>query len=358
MKVKKQDLKFLKEYAGISETSTVLGNKLKIDVKSNTATYIQNSKDATLITTIPCNTNEEFDLLIETKTFWDFLNTLDEEEELNVTPEGFTIGEDKKYTFDVSELDFINVDELLDTIKKSEKSGDTVSFDFKDYDQLKTVYPFMGKDSLEAIGLMKDKILTTDRIQIVYRDCDFSLKDNYFISKLAGQLLKENGEGITKIYITEDFYFFYKGNTICIFEWTNYSIPDLFQDSAYSRFNQTDSVQLNKKEIKTSLKRMSYFTMDNPSYRVFITINDDHLLIENRDYNKSYEKVPLIKNNKNLSGVTFIVNSNNILNFINNIEDEVVSLFINSSQDNRNTVRLEDSNGKYKFVHLLLKEDL
>lgn len=358
MKVKKEDLKFLKEYSAIVETSTVLGNKLKIDVKGNTATYIQNSKDATLITTIPCSTNEEFDLLIETKTFWDFINTLDEDEELSITSDGFTIGENKKYTFDVSQLDFINVTELLETINESKQSSDTIKFAFKDYDQLKTVYPFMGKDSLESIGLMKNKILTTDRIQIVYRDCEFDLKDNYFISKLAGQLLKENGEGITDIYITKDFYFFYKGNTICIFEWKQYTIPDLFQESAYSRFNQKDSIEVNKKEIKTSLKRMSFFTMDNPSYRIFLTISENDLLIENRDYNKSYEKVPLIKNNKNLNGVTFIVNSNNILNFINNIEDDSVLIFVNPSQENRNTIRLEDTNGKYKFVHLLLKEDL
>jgi hypothetical protein len=358
MKIKKSDLKFLKEYSAISETSTVLGNKLKIDVKNNTVTYSQRSKDATLITTIPCSTNEEFNLLIDTKTFWDFINTLDDDEELNVNEDGFSIGQDKKYTFDVSELDFVNVDEILNLIEESKKSSDTVSFDFNEYEQLKTVYSFMGKDSLESIGLMKNKILSTDRIQIVYRDCNFSLDKNYFISKLAGQLLRENSNFTTKIYLTDDFYFFYMGNTVCIFEWRTFTIPDLFQDSAYSKFNQTDSIEINKKELKTSLKRMSFFTFNNPSYRIFITINEDHLLIENRDFNKSYEKVILTKPNKALNGITVIVNSNNILNFINLLEDDSILIFVNPSKDNRNTIRFEDMDGKYKFVHLLLKEDL
>jgi hypothetical protein len=103
---------------------------------------------------------------------------------------------------------------------------------------------------------------------------------------------------------------------------------------------------------------MSFFTFNNPSYRIFITINEDHLLIENRDFNKSYEKVILTKPNKALNGVTVIVNSNNILNFINLLEDDSILIFVNPSKDNRNTIRFEDMDGKYKFVHLLLKEDL
>lgn len=358
MKVKKSDLKFLKDYNAIVETSTVLGNKLKIKVENNVATYVQNSKSATLITSIPCSTNESFDLLVETKTFWNFLNTLEEEDILTIEQDGFTIGEDKKYTFDLSQLDFINIDDLLVTIENLKSNSDTISFDFKEYDELKTVFPFMGKDSLESIGLMKNKILATDRIQIVYSECEFSLDENYFISKLAGQLLKENIGSVTKIYIDEDFYFFNKDNTLCIFQWEKCIIPDIFQESSYSKFNQKDNVEVNTKEIKNCLKRMSYFTFDNPSFRIFITIKDDHLIIENRDYNKSYEKIPLLKGNPLLNDVTFIVNSNNLLNFINHFEDNSINLFINPSSDNRNSIRLEDAEGKYKFVHILLRENL
>lgn len=357
MKVKKSDLKFLKKYASISETSTVLGNKLKIKVKDNVATYIQKSKDATLITNTSCDTNESFEILINVGIFYDFISTLDEDQDLSITEEGFSIGEDKKYTFDISELDFFDVDELVSMIDKSKKDKSTTSFEFKEFEQLFSIYSFIGKDSLESVGIMKNKLLTTDRVQIAYRDCDFSLDKNYYISKLSASLLKDYNEPTT-IYITENFYFYYIGNTVCIFEWMSYAIPDLFEEAPYSKFNQTDFVEINKKEIRSSLKRMSFFTYDNPAFRVFITINKDHLLIENRDYNKSYEKVPLIKSNDLLNDVTFIVNSNNLLNFINIIEDESIFLFVNPSKDNRNTIRIEDTKSKYKFVHLLLKEDV
>lgn len=357
MKVTKSNLKFLKKYASISETSTVLGNKLKIKVENNIATYIQKSKDATLITRVPCDTTESFEKLININIFHDFINTLDEDQNLTIDDQGFSIGEDKKYTFDIQELDFFDIEEIVNMIEEAKKDSDTISFDFTEYDELNSIYSFIGKDSLESVGIMKDKLLTTDRVQIAYRDCKFSLDKNYFISKLAASLLKDSNEP-TKIYMTENFYFFNIGNTVCIFEWMSYAIPDLFESVPYSKFNQTDYIQVNKKEIRSSLKRMSFFTYDNPAFRIFVTIKNDHLLIENRDYNKSYEKVSLVKSNDLLKDVTFIVNSYNLLNFINIIEDEIISLFVNPSDENRNTIRLEDTKSNYKFVHLLLKEDV
>ena len=361
MIINKEQLQFLSDYSSISENTTSVGNKLQIISKAgNKAVFVQKSMDATLIKEIDCVTNSEFDILVEIKMFWNFINSFSAKDEIEITPEGFKIGNDKHYTFETHKGDFFDVSEIMNIITESKNESTTVMIPFKDFNTLAITSKYMGKDTLEAIGLMKNKILGTDRFQIVYADCSFSLPDNYYLSKSAiSILLQHKEEKEIPIYLNGRFYFFEINGLVCIFEWKTYAIPDIFEDKPYSRFNQTDFVKLSKEELQSSLSRMSYFVTNNPSSRIFITVNSDHLLIENRDFNKSFEKIAYLENNSELNDITVIVNCKNLITFLNNMEKDSneVRFYVNKDGSNRSTIRLEDTTGAFKFVHILLKSE-
>lgn len=362
MKITKSQIQFLSDYVSIAESTTSLGNKLQIISKGdNKAVFVQKSFDATLIREIDCETSNNFDILVDTKTFWNFINSVSEKEEIEITPNGFNIGSDKHYTFEVHKTEFFNVEEILKAVEDCKTDPSTFNFKFKDFSNLRTVAKYMGKDTLQTVGFMKDKILGTDRFQIVYSEASFSLNDNYFVSKPAINLMLSHKSTVQEIdiFLGTKFYFFEIAGTLCIFERKTYAVPDLFEAKPFSRFNQTDYVKLNKDELYSSLSRMSFFVTDNPSMRIFITVNKDHMLIENRDFNKSFEKVQYIEENTTLDNITVIVNCKNLLTFLDNMEttSNEVFFFVNKDDSNRSTIRLEDSIKTFKFVHVLLKSE-
>jgi hypothetical protein len=361
MVVNKEQLQFLSDYVSISESTTAVGNKLQIISKiGNKAIFVQKSLDATLIREIDCVTTSDFEILVEVKMFWNFINSVSKNEEIEITPDGFNIGQDKHYTFEMHNSEFFNVDEIMKIINDAKVEDTTFMFPFKDFNTLGIAYKYMGKDTLQTIGFMKDKILGTDRFQIVYGNASFNLTDNYFLSKPAVSLLiQHKDKQEIPIFLNGRFYFFEIEGTICIFEWKSYAIPDLFEAKPYSRFNQKDFVKLNKEEFKSTLNRMSFFVTNNPSMRIFLTLKSNHILIENRDFNKSFEKVYYTQGNQNLEEITVIVNCKNLITFLENMEkdSDEVFFFVNSDHSNRSTIRLEDSTSNFKFIHVLLKSE-
>ena len=359
MRVNKKGLSFLKEYVGVSETSTVLGDKLKIEVAKGKVTYSQRSKDATLITSVSSDTAEDFSLIVQTKMFWDFINTIGDDEELIITEKGISLGEDKNYTFESYDLDFPKIQDLIDSVESLKSDTTTLAFDFKDFDKLSRCSKYMGKNSLETVGLLKDKIVGTDKVQISYADAGVTLPSNYFLSRSAvGLILSQKSKESVRIFLSDKFYTITIDSTVCIFEWKSYSIPDLFEPNIFANFNQTDSIKLNKAELLSALTRMSFFVSNNPSNRIFLTVEKDSLLIENKDFNKSYERIPLLEGNKDLIGATVIVvNCANVIGFVNSFSEDEILMFLNKDESKRKTVRFEDSSKTFKFVHSRLKED-
>lgn len=361
MIVNKEQLQFLSDYVSVSENTTAVGNKLQIISKEgNKAVFVQKSLDATLIREIDCVTNSEFKILVEVKMFWNFINSVSQNDEIEITPDGFNIGQDKHYTFEMHKSEFFNVDDIMKILNDAKTEDTTVMVPFKDFNTLSIAYKYMGKDTLQTVGFMKDKILGTDRFQIVYGNASFNLSNNYFLSKHAISLLiQHKDKEEISIFFNGRFYFFEIEGTICIFEWNSYAVPDIFDAKPYSRFNQTDFVKLNKEDLKSSLNRMNFFVTNNPSMRIFITLKSNHLLIENRDFNKSFEKIYYTEGNQNLEEITVIVNCKNLISFLENMEKESseVFFFVNSDHSNRSTIRLEDSTGNFKFVHVLLKSE-
>lgn len=363
MKVTKQQLQFISDYVAIVDNTTTIGDKLQIISKiDNKAIFFQRSLDATLIKEVSCPTTGEFNILVNTKMFWNFINSFSETDEIEITPEGFNVGQDKQYTFQSEQNvdEMFNVDEILKTINESKVQESTTLVSFKDFNLLAITNKFIGKDTLQTVGLMKNRMLGTDRFQIVYGDSSFSINENYFLSKPSiNILLIHKNLSEIPLYLNDKFYFFEVDGTICIFERNNnYTVPDLFEERPYSRFNQTDSVKVAKSVFYSSLKRMSFFVTDNPAMRIFLTFNDDHILIENRDFNKSFEKIPYLQNNPSLVGVTIIVNCKNLISFMDGLNSEDINIYLNSDENNRSTIRFEDSTeNSIKFVHILLKSE-
>lgn len=362
MKVNKKELAFLKQYTAVTETSTALGDKLKISVKPGKVTYAQSSGDTTLITPIGSNTAEEFDLLVNTKMFYDFISTINDTDEIIITEKGISLGEDKSYTFESYDLNFPNIEKLLEDLEKEDQSQnpDLIFVDFVDFDELAILQKFIGDDSTETLGIMKTRLLATNRIRIAYCDSSINIPDNKFISKKAVQLLlSQKDKKTVRIGFSPKFYFFKVDDTICIFDWRRYSVPaGLFEPDMYKHFNHVDYIKVNRTELITALTRMSFFTSDNPGNRIFLTITGTSLSIENRDFNKSYEKIPVVEiSNNEIENTTFIFSNKHIIEYVKCLGGDDIYLYVNPDPNLQKVVRFEDGVHKYHFALTKSKEE-
>lgn len=357
MKTNRDQLKFLDNYVSMIENTDILSNKLLIKVKDGIVTYAQKSAETTLIKTIQIeDKNENFSLLVDTKILYDFLTTLDLNEEFEIMEKGIDLGENKNYTFESYKIDFPDIDALMDEI--SQKMEDKF-IKFNDLSKL-NVIKYAGKDSLSCLAIVSGNVITTDKIQIAYFSFEGEVpnEDSYFFSKKAILLLMKQKESIP-IYVQDKYYFFKTSDIICIFNKIKYSIPDkIFQSPYVDSFNQSDFISVEKTKLKKVLERMSFFVKDNPANRLHLHITKDSLIIENKDFNRSSEKIELLDTNENLiSDSIILINCLNILSFIISLKGDKIYFYLNKDNESRKTIRFEDENHDLKFVHSRLKED-
>lgn len=354
MKIKQKELGFLGLYK-IAKDNSQLGDKLKIEVFTDKVRFSQKTNLSLLTTTKAIETTdsvEPFSLLVNTQLFIDFINSLDKEDEIEITEKGISIGKDNHYDFQNFSLEFPNVDSVIDSIEKHKATS--TSLVISEVGKLNVIKDFSGKDKLETVGILKGRLLSTNRIVTVYCDTDLIGKsnDNYFLAKQAMDLIKSE----TEIFFSDKAYFFNINETTCVFNWKEFEVPDLFSEKFYSSFNQTTFVSVEKEKLSKILSRMNLFVKENKHNRIFVTINNDSLLIENRDFNASFEKLELKQKDESLEGIVLILDCLNISSFVNKLKGSEICFYVNPNE-NRKTLRVEDETNEFKFVHKLLTED-
>lgn len=350
MIVKKENLDFLNVYKIVKDNSP-LGNKLKIEVKNGKVRYSQKT-ELSFLTTEKDNDDltEDFDLLIDLQSFTDFISSVGKDENISITKDGVSLSKDNHYNFENFTLAFPDVNDIVKMVEDNKLNSTSIVI--KDVDKLNTIKQFAGKDTLETIGLLKGHILATDKMRIAYTKTESDSQNNYFLSKQAIDLIKTE----TEIFLNDKLYHFNISDTLCIFNWKEYKVPDLLSDNAKANFNQTNHIVIDKSKLVLSLSRMNLFVTNNENQRIFLTINSDHLLIQNRDFNKSFEKVEIKTNDESLIGLEFILSCPNLLSFLKQLSGNDIYLYFNPDDSKRKTVRVEDENHKLIFVHSRFKQ--
>lgn len=350
MKVKPKDLDFLSIYKIVKDSSP-LGNKLRIEVKNGKVRYSQKT-ELSFLTTEKDNSDitEEFELLIDLQSFTDFISSVGKEEEIEVSKTGVSLSKDNHYNFENFTLAFPNVTDILKMVEDSKLTS--TSLVIKEVDKLNVIKQFVGKDTLETVALLKGKLLSTDRMKIAYTSTDLVSQENYFLSKQAIDLIKSE----TELFLSDKFYYFNVNEVLCIFNWKEYKVPDLLSPNAYANFNQTNHVIVDKTKLLQVLTRMNFFVTNNENNRIFLTVNSDNLLIENRDFNKSHDKVELKTSDTSLNGLVFIISCPNMISIVKQLQGSDIYLYFNPDEASRKTVRIEDENHNFIFVHSRLKQ--
>lgn len=350
MKVKPKDLDFLSIYKIVKDSSP-LGNKLRIEVKNGNVRYSQKT-ELSFLTTEKDNSDitEEFELLIDLQSFTDFISSVGKEEEIEVSKTGVSLSKDNHYNFENFTLAFPNVTDILKMVEDSKLTS--TSLVIKEVDKLNVIKQFVGKDTLETVALLKGKLLSTDRMKIAYTSTDLVSQENYFLSKQAIDLIKSE----TELFLSDKFYYFNVNEVLCIFNWKEYKVPDLLSPNAYANFNQTNHVIVDKTKLLQVLTRMNFFVTNNENNRIFLTVNSDNLLIENRDFNKSHDKVELKTSDTSLNGLVFIISCPNMISIVKQLQGSDIYLYFNPDEASRKTVRIEDENHNFIFVHSRLKQ--
>lgn len=350
MIVKPKDLDFLSVYKIVKDSSP-LGNKLRIEVKNGKVRYSQKTELSFLTTEKDTlDVTEEFELLIDLQSFTDFIGSVGKEEEITISKTGVSLSKDNHYNFENFTLAFPNVNDILQMIEDSKLIS--TSLVIKDIDKLNVIKQFVGKDTLETVALLKGNLLSTDRMKIAYTKTDLVSTENYFLSKQAIDLIKSE----TELNLSDKFYHFKVGDVLCIFNWKEYKVPDLLSPNAMANFNQTNHIVLDKSKLIQVLTRMNFFVTNNENNRIFLTVNSDNLLIENRDFNKSHDKVELKTGDSSLEGLVFIVSCPNMITIVKQLQGNEIYLYFNPEEANRKTVRIEDENHNFIFVHSRLKQ--
>lgn len=350
MKIKPKDLDFLSVYKIVKDSSP-LGNKLRIEVKNGKVRYSQKT-ELSFLTTEKENADltEEFELLIDLQSFTDFIGSVGKDEEVTISKTGVSLSKDNHYNFENFTLAFPNVNDILQMVENSKSTS--TSLVIKDIDKLNVIKQFVGKDTLETVALLKGKLLSTDRMRIAYTSTDLVSTENYFLSKQAIDLIKSE----TELFLSDKFYHFNIGEVLCIFNWKEYKVPDLLSPTAMNNFNQTNHIVLDKSKLLQVLTRMNFFVTNNENNRIFLTVNSDNLLVENRDFNKSHDKVELKIGDSTLEGLVFIISCPNFISIIKQLQGNDIHFYFNPDESSRKTVRIEDENHNFIFVHSRLKQ--
>lgn len=350
MIVTPKELDFLSVYRIVKDSSP-LGNKLKIEVGNGKVKYSQKT-ELSFLTTEKENEDltEEFDLLIDLDSFVNFISSVGKDEKITISKTGVSLSKDNHYNFENFTLAFPNVTDILKMVEDSKSTS--TSLVIKDIDKLNVIKQFVGKDTLETVALLKGKLLSTDRMRIAYTSTDSTSIENYFLSKQAMDLIKSE----TEIFLSDKFYYFKIADVTCIFNWKEYKVPDLLSPNAYANFNQTNHIIIEKSKLLQALTRMNFFVTNNENNRIFLTVNSDNLLIENRDFNKSHEKIEIKTNDTSLEGLVFIISCPNLISIIKQLQGNDIYLYFNPDEASRKTVRIEDEKHEFMFVHSKLKQ--
>lgn len=350
-----EQLKFLKTFVDSADTKTQLADKIFIHVKDNVARFVQFSSDLKLFYEMPVR-SKDFTLLISTTLLWSLIKTFPDTKDVTITETGIDFDKDESsYTFDTFDIPFPDISKFLASFQTKANS-----FMVKSLDKLRMAMPYCGQDGFEVISIMDNHFVASNRAQSAILETDNLLevgptKCFYFPKSVAALWSSLGKPEIELIDHPNYFVFNYDGINCVAAKDKRYALPYMFSPTLDKKFSHSTSIKVAKKEFLDTLKRMSVFVYKNPNTRIYMTADGNRLLIENRDFNKSKEKVEVIACSPTLQGTSVCISCTNLMSAIQSLTGKEITIQVSDKMDNKIAVTVTDEDAKNKFILVLSK---
>lgn len=266
----------------------------------------------------------------------------------------------QKYSFQKQLAVYDSIDLILAKVAEAPKK----TINLVDIEKLGLTKPFQGSETnLAVTDLQNDHWVASNKQTL------FLLKTNNNLPneivhipkiiillaeklKMKSMMIKQYDEirpGVSG-WIVED-----QGIIIMMAD-QKYLLPKVFSSSISVNI-PTDSITVNKKDLITVLNRLAIVSVENADNRIFITVHNDELLLESRDYNKCEESLPIkAKSYTDDKGpVEFLIDTQSFIRGLNAVPGDDVFININSDPANRmRMIQIHNSTQEEKVLHVLL----
>lgn len=358
----KKQLSFIETYVACVDSKTKLGNKLFIRVKDKVVTFSQFASNVKLFTQFNTSSNDNFEMLISTSIFKTFLNTVREDQEIQFSKDGISLGEESTYTFENFSIEFPNVDMFYQYFKEDP----TEIIGMVDVKNLSLATKYCGVNDIEVIGLMDNSFVSSDRLETIIigtKNKTSKTGENgiFYIPKEIANLLYKTEQIKIEEHRNRNFWLFSIGNTYCVIEYKRYALPYFFSEKMKSVYDHKYKIIFDKKTLLESLKRMSIFSVDNPSTRIHLVFDRDNFRIENRDFNRSNERIEYKYCDSEILGKYAIISCSGLLKAVSSLQGEEAHVFISEDERNNRTIKIQDeikdgdNNPKIQIIMVQIK---
>lgn len=359
MRIGKDRLDFLKFYVGCVDNSTQLSDKVFINVKKNHIDFVQMSSNVDLFHRVEAESNEEFSLYVPTNLLFRFVESLPDGSDFMFHREGVIIdGEDTDYGF--SSYDRLSP---FDTDKYYEKllSTDCINtFSIHDIDDINICKKYVGKNlrySIDCMAYMDDCFVASDQMRTCVIKTDNATgmkgkKNMIFFPQSILSIFTKLEEKIEIRNYENNFIINYNDIFFTVKK-KRYDTPYIFDPAIFAKFDHRHKFIVDQKIFDKALSRMKLFAEQNPGTRIWLSVKNNSLTIENRDFNKSRERIDLVECDKELNGLEFAISGDSLWRAVMDIDSKNVMIY--ASQDNTLAIRVEDETGRIKIILVLLR---
>lgn len=355
MKLERSSLEFLQIYTHIADTRDVLGDKLKVSIKNHKALFSQFSHDAKLLTIVDAPFEDNASYIHLTSPLHSLLKNTDS---THVDIEQGKIKFNNS-EYSMEHYDIVTPDEhaLLSVLESKPDKVITIV----DLDKLKISKSFMGIEGLDCLFISNNYFVTSDMVLTSIVSTSNDLKTPIYLPKAIVFLLGKFADKEIELHFysrrgnLNDFYVFRLGIVNVLFPVNKYKLPNLLDEDIKKLYDHKHKARVVKSQMEQVLKRMSIVAVNNPNNRIFITFQEDKLLVESRDSNPSKEEVEAVVD-KEIKDRQIVLSCSNLSKALSYLEDENVYLHVADQKENNRTLKLEDEKHDKKLIHRLFKD--
>jgi len=369
---KKDELGFLSLFNMCQDTKSLHGDKVKIANIKGTKDIIfcqRNTKGIINFSILKDkNVNDEkFSFIFEIDKLYKMSSLCGKEEDIVIKKEGINFGTKSSYKFESYDdlNDLIDDAKIYDTFVSGFKKSEVL--EIKDFDLIKNIEFSIGAEGFNNIAILKDEkeektffvtsdgesitssILTTNDIQ----EDNWIDNDLYKITKLVD---KDNKEFKVDINRKDGTYFYSLGNNIyTIVPLCESNIFNIFKEENKSLYEHKNKFSFKKHDFINALEKIMVVTSVKYKNRIFIYLEKDSVTIENKEGISGKEVIDA-KIDKDLQDKYFLIQAPSLLKAIKELNNENITIRIDSDIDNCNVVKVEaEGVNKFFIVNLLEK---
>jgi len=358
MEFTKKELGFLQLYDMGSDTQVVMNDKLLVEAKDGKVLFAQISDDAIFYKEIEKVVDGELKLTIPIKQLVSIIKSAKDDDVITFTENGIKFGT-SKYEFEMLQLDYTQVYEVMKTVRES----DSVDIVLSNLEKLGVVKNYKGKDDFDAVAVFNNHFVTSNKDDVVsYIETNNSLSSDIFIpGKIVGMLnnIKDLSEINFKLFKDEFYYFNIDGvNLVSVIK--DYSLENIFEYE--EMFLHPNKVIVDRQAVLSLLKRVNIMASSNLEGRVYLSFEEGKLIIESKETNMGYAKEEFVTTVPSvIYGQSVIVSIKYLVDIFSTIKDNNVEIMVaealhlktGNEDDAPITITFKDNSNSSMFVHML-----